>query len=233
TGGALHFIHGFVVDAVVGGHHHGVHQIQFVFRQLGLARFHGAAGNKNNRDIQPHGGHQHTGGDLVTVGDADHGVGAVGVDHVLHRVGDDVAAGQRVEHAVVAHDDAVVHRDGVEFLGDAARSFHFPGHQLAQILQVHVSGHELGEGVGDGDDRLAEITVFHAGGAPQGAGPGHVAAVGGGAGAVLGHGNLVVAATKCERGNIVAYSGGCARVGCGALSDSQETRLIQFNREDI
>jgi hypothetical protein len=51
-----------------------------------------------------------------------------------------------------------------------------------------VAGHELGEGVGHGDDRLAEVAVLHAGGAPQGAGAGHVAAVGGGAGAVLGHG---------------------------------------------
>jgi dihydroxy-acid dehydratase len=47
-------------------------------------------------------------------------VGAVRVDHVLHRVGDHVAAGQRIQHAVVAHGDAVVHGDGVELLGHAA-----------------------------------------------------------------------------------------------------------------
>ena len=45
-------------------------------------------------------------------------------------------------------------------------------------LQVHVAGHELGEAVGDGDDRLAEVVVGHAGGAPEGAGAGHVATVG-------------------------------------------------------
>jgi hypothetical protein len=39
-----------------------------------------------------------------------------------------------------------------------------------EILQVHVARYELGEGVDHRDDRLAEISVLHAGGAPQGAG---------------------------------------------------------------
>ena len=56
-----------------------------------------------------------------------------------------------------------------------------------EILQMHVARHELGEGIGDRDDRLAEIAVLHAGGAPQAARAGHVAAVGGGAGAIGRH----------------------------------------------
>ncbi len=55
-----------------------------------------------------------------------------------------------------------------------------------------MAGHELGEGVDDGDDRLAEITVFHAGCAPESAGAGHIAAMGGGAGTVSRH-RLVLA----------------------------------------
>jgi hypothetical protein len=93
---------------------------------------------------------------------------------------------QAVEHAVVAHGDAVVDGDGVELLGDAA-GLAISGDQLSQVLEVDVAGHELGEAVGDGHDRLAEVVVGHAGGAPQGARAGHVAAVGGGAGAVGGH----------------------------------------------
>src|SRR5699024_9706022 len=49
---------------------------------------------------------------------------------------------------------------------------------------------ELRERIGDGDDRLAEIAVLHAGRTPQGARARHVAAVGGSAGTVIGHGNL-------------------------------------------
>ena len=88
----------------------------------------------------------------------------------------------------MAHRDAVVDRDRVELLGDAAGRLDLARDQLAEILQMDVSWHELGEGIGDGDDRLAEIAVFYAGGAPQAARAGHVAAVGGGAGAIGGHG---------------------------------------------
>ena len=84
--------------------------------------------------------------------------------------------------------DGVSDRDGVELFGHTAGGFDLAGDQLAQVLQVHVAGHELGEAVRDGDDRLLEVTVLHAGGTPQGTGTGHVAAGGGGTGTILRHG---------------------------------------------
>ncbi len=109
-------------------------------------------------------------------------------DHVLDAVGDQVAAGQRVEHAAVAHGDAVVDGDGVELDAEAAGRVDDLLHALADVVQVDVAGDELREAVGDGDDGLLEVGVGHAGGAPQGAGPGHVAAVRRGAAAVAFHG---------------------------------------------
>ena len=188
--------HLFVGVVLVGRDDHGVHQVQLLelddvgrgVGQLGLARFHGAARDKDHRNVQAHGGHQHAGGDLVAVGDAHQRVGAVGIDHVFDRVGDQVAAGQRIQHAVVAHGNAVVHRDGVEFLGHTARRLDLVRDQLTHVLQVYVAGHELGEGVGNGDDGLVKVAIFHASGTPQGARTGHVAAAGGGFGTVCGHG---------------------------------------------
>jgi hypothetical protein len=87
----------------------------------------------------------------------------------------------------VSHRDAVVDGDGVELLGDGARRLDLARHQLAEVLEVDVARNELGEGVGDRHDGLAEISVLHAGGAPERARAGHVAAVGGGAGAVRRH----------------------------------------------
>ena len=87
----------------------------------------------------------------------------------------------------MAHGDAVIDGDGVELLGDAAGLLDLARDELAEVLQMDMAGHELGEGVDDGDDRLAEIAVLHAGRAPQAAGAGHVAAMGGGAGAIGGH----------------------------------------------
>ncbi len=192
---ALHFGHIGVTHLVVGGHHHGVDQVELLelhllrggVEQLDLAGLHGATGHKHHGDVQAHGGHQHAGGDLVAVGDADHGVGAVRVDHVLDRIGNDVAAGQRIQHTVVAHGDAVVHCDGVELLRHTAGSLDFTRHQLPQVLQVHMSRHKLGERIDDRDDGLAEVIVLHAGGAPEGACPRHVAAGGGSLGTVCGH----------------------------------------------
>ena len=153
-----------------------------------LAGLHRAARDKHGRDVQTHRRHQHAGGDLVAVADADKRIGAMRIDHVFDAVGDQLARGQAVEHAAMAHGDAVIDRDGVEFFGDTAGRLDLARDQLAEILQMHMARHELGEGVGDGDDRLAEIAVLHAGGAPQRAGAGHVAAVGGGARAIGGHG---------------------------------------------
>ena len=81
----------------------------------------------------------------------------------------------------MAHGDAVIDRDGVEFLGHTARRLDLARHQLPHVLQMHMARHELGEGIHHGDDRLAEVAILHAGGAPQRAGAGHVAAVGGSA----------------------------------------------------
>ncbi len=156
--------------------------------ELGLAGLHRAAGNEDHRNINAHGCHQHAGGDLVAIGDAHHGVGAVSVYHVFNGIGDDVAAGQAIEHAVVTHGDAIVNGDGIELLGDTAGLLNLPSDQLPQVFQVDVAGNELSEGVHHRNDGLLEVFILHPGGAPQCACAGHIAARGGGTGAILRHG---------------------------------------------
>jgi hypothetical protein len=112
----------------------------------------------------------------------------VALDHVLDGVGDHLTRRQRVQHPAVAHGDAVVDGDGVELARDPAGLAHGARHQLAQLLEVHVAGHELGVGVGDRDERLAEVGVGQAGGAPEGSRPGGVATLGGDARAQRRHG---------------------------------------------
>jgi hypothetical protein len=209
----------FIGVFVIGGGDHRVDEVHGFFEVVhgDLARFHRAARHEDRGDVQPHGGHQHPRRDLVAVRDADHRVGAVCVDHVFHAVRDDLARGQRVEHAVMAHGDAVVDRDGVEFLGDTARLLDLARDELAEILEVDVARHELGETVHHRDDRLAEVLVGHACGTPEAAGTGHVAAVGGAAGTVKCHVSLL----RAGRGRVyaqdrpVAMTKASARPGTG------------------
>ena len=168
----------FVGHRAVAAHHHRVHQI--VFLVTDHPGFHRSARNKNRRDIEAHRRHQHPGGDFVAVADADHGIRLVGVDHVFHAVGDDFARRQRIEHPVVAHGDPVIDGDGVEFRGKTALRFDQAFDKLAHVVEVDVARHERAERVDDGNDRLAELAVLHAVGAPEAARAGHQAALRGG-----------------------------------------------------
>ena len=75
----------------------------------------------------------------------------------------------------MSHRDAVVDRDRVELARDSARRVDRLADDLTHRLEVRMAGHELRVGVGDGDDRLAEILAGDAGGAQQRASTGHVA----------------------------------------------------------
>ena len=45
----------------------------------------------------------------------------------------------------MAHGDTVIHRNGVELFRHAARRFDLLGDQFAEIAQVNVARHKLGE----------------------------------------------------------------------------------------
>ena len=124
-----------------------------------LARLHGAARDEHGGHVDAQRAHEHARDDLVAVGDADHGVERVGVHHRLDRVGDELAGGQAVEHARVAHGDAVVHADGVELEGHAARLADLVLHDLPVAGQVDVAGDDVDLAVADPDERLVEVGV--------------------------------------------------------------------------
>ena len=105
-----------------------------MFRQLCLSGLHGSARNKNTGYVETHSGVEHARCDFIAVGNTDHGIGAVGIDHVFHRVGNNVSRGQAIEHAVVTHSDPVVDRDGVELFSNASGGFDFSGDQLTHIF---------------------------------------------------------------------------------------------------
>ena len=113
--------------------------------------------------------HEHAGHDLVAVGDAHHAVETMGLDDGLDAVGDQLARGQGILHAAVAHRDAVVHADGVEDERHAAGRADHPLDQRADLVQVGVARDAVDIAVGDGDERLVPVRLGldGAGGAQQ------------------------------------------------------------------
>ena len=153
--GADGFEDGSQVDGLAGG---GI-----------FAGFHGAAGDEDGRDVHARGGHEHAGNDLVAVGDADDAIEAVGAEHGFDAVGDEFAAGEGVFHAGVAHGDAVIDSDGVEFKGDPPCRPDGLAHLAAHHIQVGMAGDDLDEGVTDGNEGFVPIGIMldDAGGAKE------------------------------------------------------------------
>ena len=91
AGHLFHLCQFLVADGGVATLNHSRDKVCILAVQL--VRFHRATAHEYSRDVQAHSSHQHTGCHLVAIGDADHCICFVGVDHVLHRVCDDVARG--------------------------------------------------------------------------------------------------------------------------------------------
>jgi len=70
--------------------------------------------------LTPHGRHEHARCDFIAITDTDHGIGLVCIDHIFDAVGDEVAGGKGIKHAVMSHSYAVVNSDRVEFGGKAS-----------------------------------------------------------------------------------------------------------------
>ena len=175
TGTLLHLRHFVIGQGGVRGLDHRIDEVQFPASQH--TRFHRSAGDEDRGDVQPHRSHEHAGGDLVAVADAHHGIGLVRVHHVFDGIGDDFAGRKGIEHAVMAHGDAVVHGDGVELGGETAQFLDFRLHQLAGFMQMRVAGDELREGIHDGNNRFPDLVRLHAGRPPKGAGACHPASL--------------------------------------------------------
>ncbi len=80
---------GVVAHRVVGCIDHYVDEVERTVAETPC--LHGASRHEYRRDVESHGCHEHSGGHFVAVGYAHHRVGLVGVDHIFHRVGDEVA----------------------------------------------------------------------------------------------------------------------------------------------
>ena len=165
AGTILHFSQFLIAHRLVGTLNHGSNQVEVL--AFVLACFHRAAAHKHGRDVQSHGSHQHTRCNLVAVGDTNHRISLVGVAHILHRVGDDVARRKGIEHTIMSHGNAVVDGYGVKLSSITAHLLYFCFHYLTCLMQMGVTWNKLGERVDYRNDRFAKLLTLHAVGNPQ------------------------------------------------------------------
>ena len=61
----------------------------------------------------------------------------------------------------MAHRDTVVDGDGIELCRIAAHLLYLLTHDLSDLVQMGMTRDKLGKRVDDGNNRLAELLVFH------------------------------------------------------------------------
>ena len=120
---------------------------------------HGAAGDENGGDVQAARRDKHAGNNLVAAGDENHGVELVALHGAFDRVRDDLAAGERIVHALVVHGDAVAYANGVDLQGGAAGKANARFDGVCDLLQVDVPGNDFVLGRDNGDQRSIEFFI--------------------------------------------------------------------------
>ena len=116
-----------------------------------------AAVDEDRRHVEAAHGHHHAGQGLVAARQADERVVGVTAHRQLDRVGDHLARRQRRLHALVAHGDAVRHRDGAEFARGAPRRRDAFLDGLSLPHQRDVARRGLVPAGRDADERLVDL----------------------------------------------------------------------------
>ena len=112
---------------------------------------HRAAADNNGGDVQTGCSHQHTRDDFITVRNQNQAVKGVAVGNSFNAVGNQLAACQRIFHAIVAHSDAVADADSGELDRSAAGLQNTILGSLGNGVQVHVAGDDFVSGTADAD----------------------------------------------------------------------------------
>ena len=120
-----------------------------------------AAVQEDGGQVEADGRHHHAGQALVAAGDRDDAVEALGVDHELDGVGDDLPGDERGPHALRPHRDAVGDGDGRELERVAAGLPHPRLRPVGELVEVEVAGRDLVPRGRHRDQRLAEVVISH------------------------------------------------------------------------
>ncbi len=123
------------------------------------AAFHGSARYEDRRDIYARRAHEHAGYYLIAIGHEYRAVERVSAQHRFHAVGDKLARGQGVAHAVVTHGKTVANAYARNYYGRASARVYAGLYGVGYRVEVHVTGNYFGLCRHYGDERLCDLLV--------------------------------------------------------------------------
>ncbi|GBD09198.1 hypothetical protein HRbin22_01447 [Candidatus Thermoflexus japonica] len=109
--------------------------------------------------VQAGHGHHAGGLRLIAPPNGHQGIQLIRHGGELDGIGDQLPADQGGFHALMSHPDSVVGRDGVELDGRPARIPDPLFDELSQMMEMMVAGLGFEPGVGDADERSAEVLI--------------------------------------------------------------------------
>src|SRR5262249_6225861 len=110
----------------------------------------------------------HAGHNFIAVGNADHAIETMCLDHSLDTISDEFATGQRVLHANMTHGNSVIYTNGIKFKRHPACLANSLFDQFAKGLQVNMSRHNIHIRVAHSNKWFGEIFFsYHTSGAQQ------------------------------------------------------------------
>ena len=115
--------------------------------------------DKDRREVQADGSHEGPGEVFIAAGDRDETVKPLSQRYAFDRISDDFPGNEGGLHPLGPHRNAVRNGDGPEFKGDPAR---FPDSGLdldGDLVEVNVTGSDVGGGIGNADKRTVEIFI--------------------------------------------------------------------------
>src|SRR5690606_9198940 len=124
-----------------------------------MPRGNGATVNHDRRPVEAPHGHQGTRHVFIASGDGNQSVIILATADGFDAIGDDIAAHQRIAHAICAVSHAVAYTDGVEHQADEVVSPNALFYHFGQVIKVHIARIAIIAHAGDPDLCLLHVFI--------------------------------------------------------------------------
>ena len=120
---------------------------------------HGAAGNKDRRNVQTTSGKKHARNNLVTRRNEHHTIKLVTLHNALNRIGNNLTASKGEMHTLMVHGDAVAHADSGCLQRRTTRHADTCFNSFSDLIQVIMAGNDVIGRRDNGDEWALDLLI--------------------------------------------------------------------------